>query len=719
VFERIIFHNAENHYCVGELRLREGRACVTIAGVLPNVQCGETLEIDGAWQEHPQYGRQFKVSACRSTLPSTVYGIRKYLGSGLVEGIGRHFADKIVDRFGVDTLRVIEEDSGRLRLVDGIGPKRARQIKQAWDEQRSLREVMVFLQTYGVGVAHCLRLVKRYGNQTSRILREDPYLIAREIDGIGFRTADQIARNLGFANDSPERIDAGLYHLLKAKEDDGHTGFPPADLAIEAATLLEADLELVRARLAFGIERGLLHQSAGSPLLQLPGTERAEARLAARLGRLLGHPGTLPPIIVDKAIDWAQDRSGFAFADEQKQALAMGLRHKVAILTGGPGTGKTTIMRALCQILLAKEARLLLASPTGRAAQRLAESTGLAASTIHRLLKFDPQAGGFTHDERNPLRADYIVIDEASMLDNSLAAALLAAIPPSAHLLLVGDVHQLPSVGAGNVLRDLIDCGLFAVTRLEQIFRQHRFSGIVTTAHGILHGEAAAPFVTRQIDELDPRGDLHFLAVQSPAQALETVLRLLQETIPRHFPRFLPLRDVQVLAPMHRGIAGIANLNAVLQKVLNPGRRAITLGMTVYQEGDKVIQTRNNYDKGVFNGDPGFIHAINPEAGTLAVDFDGRVLDYKRNELADLALAYAITIHKSQGSEFPAVIIPLLKQHYMLLQRNLLYTAVTRGRRQVFVVGEPAAWAMAVHNAESRHRHTDLGRKLTAAAEGR
>lgn len=705
VLERIVFANEQNHYCVGEVRDEASGKLVTILGTLPNVQCGETLELGGEWREHPTHGRQFAVSTFKATLPSSVHGIRKYLGSGLVPGIGAGLAQRIVDHFGAQTLQVIEEESKRLQEVDGIGAKRALEIKKAWDDQRALRQVLMFLQTYGVTVSQCLRLVKRYGNQAPRILREDPYVMANEIDGIGFRTADKLARNLGFANDAPARLAAGLIHTLQTLEEEGHTAVPAPHLREEAARLLECEPSELQLPLENLRQQGLLH-SLGPDLLQTARLGRAEQSLADRLHTLRQAPSRLPPIKAPAAVTWAQERAGFAFAPEQQQALLMALQHPVSILTGGPGTGKTTILRALGQILRAKQVRVLFAAPTGRAAQRLAESTGSTAATIHRLLKYDAATGGFVFGRDRELPCDFLVVDESSMLDTQLAAALFKAVPPGAHLLLVGDTDQLPSVGPGQVLQDLIESQAFPVTRLQRIFRQGEDSGIVGLAHAILSGDAGLPPLHPQA-HFDPERDLQFIPAAEP-EACALRVREVWQALLRQGRK---LDDLQVLVPMHRGPVGTAQLNANLQTVQGE-RPSLTLGTTTFALGDKVIFTRNNYDKGLFNGDLGRITAVNPTARTLSAVFDGERHDFDRGEMGDLSLAYAITVHKSQGSEFPVVLIPLVRQHFLLLQRNLLYTALTRGKQQVVLLGDPSAYRMAVRNQDSRRRVTGLGLRM-------
>ncbi len=753
VVERIIFLNEESHYTIAEFRPEApggngpagpkragGRVpapgaeagapppagAVTIVGALPGVECGETLHLTGTWGHHAQHGAQFKVAAFKSELPASVYGIRKYLGSGLVAGIGPAYANKIVDAFGTETFRILTEESARMRDVPGIGRKRAAAIKQAWDEKRAEREVYIFLQTYGVSPSQCVKLVKQYGTGAKAVLTAEPYRVAREIDGIGFKTADRIAINLGFANDAPPRLDAGLLFALETLQEEGHTAYREAELRDYAAELLTTSGDLLTARIeALVLSRQLVrHPPAGvaaplpgSGLIQLPANDRAERRIAETVDRLTRVASALPPIKAAAAVAWAEQRAGFAFHELQRGAVIHALSHKLTVLTGGPGTGKTTILRALVEILKAKRVRVHLAAPTGRAAQRLAETTGGYASTIHRLLKYDAAHGGFTANESKPLATDFLIVDEASMLDTRLAAALFPAVPSRAHLLLVGDTDQLPSVGAGNVLQDLISTGRAPVTRLSMIFRQKGQSGIVTTAHAVNAGDPSLPPSTAEVAAAQPWSDLTFVIADSAEDCVHKVLQLCTEFIPQHYGWFNPALDVQILAPMHKGVAGVANLNAQLQAALNPGGRGLRTAGGEFKPGDKVIQLRNNYDKNLFNGDIGTIRAVDPESGSLTAVFDGAAHEFARGELGELGLAYAISIHKSQGSEYPVVIVPLLKGHFMMLQRNLLYTAITRGRKKVFVVGEPAAYGMAVRNGESKLRVTHLAsRILTSAA---
>ncbi len=1121
VLERIIFLNEENHYTIAEFRPDQPPAhapkpaadskarpdLVTIVGALPSVECGETLHLTGEWTHHAQHGAQFKIATFTSQLPSSVYGIRKYLGSGLVPGIGKVYANKIVDAFGTDTFRVLSEESGRLRDVEGIGKKRATAIKQAWDEKRTERELYIFLQTYGVTTSQCIKLVNHYGAQAKPILLEQPYKVAREIDGIGFKTADRIAINLGFANDAPPRLDAGLLYALEILQEDGHTAYREADLIDYAAELLTTEGRYLEARIAALVESkaivrhwpaGVPNPLPGSGLIQLPHNDRAEEKITATVARLTRSGSALPPIKTDAAVEWAEKKAGFAFADLQRTALKNALTNKISVLTGGPGTGKaqpldarvltptgfrpigdlrpgdlvisaegtpvavrsihpqgvkpiyrvafadgratrccddhlwkiwtrtsvwspakkkkvrsrgwrvvplqtirrrldddrtesdrlgvplltpardtptatlpvdpfvlgaligdgtlsdavlittadtalvttlstrlaplglrlnqvisksvptiswrivgrgkghanplrtalqslglavhseekfiplaylnasadqrldllrglldtdgtvdklgvvsfttssprlaadvqrlawslgciatpgtvkiptyphrgekrtglpahtlflqhpdpatlftlprkvartvrpkararlghrlrltaiepageakcvcisldspsglyvtddyivthnTTILRALVDILKAKKVRVHLAAPTGRAAQRLSETTGGFASTIHRLLKYDPAGGGFTANENAPLATDFLVLDEASMLDTRLASALLQAVPSRAHLLLVGDTDQLPSVGAGNVLKDLIAVSDSAsststfspstgapralpVTRLSVIYRQQGQSQIVTTAHAINSGDPTLGAVLPDVSSAQVWADLNFIAATDTEDCVRKVIELVTGFIPQKLKWPHPIHDVQILAPMHKGVAGVGNFNVQLQSALNPlrpGARGLRSVHGEYRPGDKVIQLRNNYDKALFNGDIGTIVAVDTETGTLDAKFDDATHTFDRGEFYDLALAYAISIHKSQGSEYPVVIVPLLKAHFMMLQRNLIYTAITRGKKKVFLVGEPAAYAMAVRNAESKTRVTHLKEKILAA----
>ena len=710
VLERITFYNEENGFLIGKLKGNQKTAEIAVVGKAPKVQCGETLELKGKWVNHPKHGRQFSFDTFESKLPASAYGIRKYLASGLIHGIGKTYANKIVDQFGADTLKIISEDSGRLKEIQGIGKKRIKNIREAWEEQKAVREVMMFLQTYGVTDALCLRLVRKYGNSAKKILESDPYRIIREVKGIGFKTADKIALNLGLSNNGPERIEAGILHTIQESEDQGHNHIERRELVIQSANLLQSDSNDIETRIdALLKDIELVHSK--NDWLQLPSSALAEETLARCLTNLKQTRSSLPPIQIEKAITWAQEKAGFGFATSQAEGIRQALLSKISILTGGPGTGKTTILRALVSILRAKKAKVLLAAPTGRAARRMAESCSYFAQTVHRLLKFDPGRGGFTSNEQNPLSCDFIIMDETSMLDLRLASALVRSIPPQAHLLLVGDADQLPSVGSGNVLKDLIDSDLLKVTRLEVTFRQAENSGIVSLAHAILNGKTSPPALTDDPKNLDSRNDVHFIKANSPEECVEQITLLCREILPKKFS-INTKNDIQVLAPLHRGVAGIGNLNDKIRDSINPTGATHSIGYNIFREGDKVIQTRNNYDKDVFNGDMGIIDSVDSINGKIEINFDGRKICYERMEITDLQPAYAISVHKSQGSEYPVVIFPLMKQHFMMLQRNLVYTGLTRAKRKVIFVGDPVAYAMAIRNDKTLERQTDLVRKI-------
>ena len=751
VLERIIFFNEENAYCVAEVAVAEGKQPITVLGNLPGVHCGETLQLNGEWTRHASHGDQFKIGSFKSQLPASIHGIRKYLGSGMVHGIGKSYAKKIVDYFGADTLRIISEDSGRLHEVPGIGKTRAKSIKAAWESQVAVRDVMVFLQTYGVTPAQCVRLVKKYGSGAKRILQDEPYRLAEDIERIGFKTADKLALNLGFPTNSKERVDAGILHTMQTLEDAGHTIGTQQAILEHALDLLHVDSVLIQQRISallqqnklYGVEAMTANQESLGPACQRPALAGAEKRIAGAMKRIERAKSAIPSIKIEAAIAWAQDKAGFNFALQQEAALKQALQSKVAIITGGPGTGKTTILRAIVDIARAKRARIQLASPTGRAAQRLTEATGSPASTIHRLLKYDGATRKFVHDADNPLPCDLLIVDEASMLDCRLAANLFDAVPSAAHLLLVGDADQLPSVGSGNVLGDLMTAPPAQVTRLDTIFRQGETSGIISTAHAILKGESHPGRTQTSLRSLDDALDFTFIEADDAEQCAQAVSYLAREYLPKVYS-IDPISDVQVLSPMHRGVAGIAALNARLQEGLNDSARAqlrlranpdytpakqthfrektrrvlpadLAYGATTYRIGDKVIQTRNNYDKGIFNGDTGIIKSISSDRSGLTVEFTGESVEFTRGELGELQLAYAISIHKSQGSEYPIVIIPLLKQHYMMLQRNLVYTGITRARTKVYLVGSVDAYAMAVNNHKTEVRRTHLPTRLRQA----
>lgn len=715
VVERIVFFNEENHYCIAQVKptksAQKNLGQITITGVMPNIECGETIIVKGEWLKHKEYGLQIKVSSFESKLPSDIYGIEKFLGSGLISGIGKEYAKRIVAKFGTDTLKIIDSDSGRLREVDGIGAKRAKKIKASWDERRCLRDVMIFLQKYGVGVATCLKLVRKFGADAPRIVREEPYQMARLVDGVGFKTADKIALNSGISNESPQRVEAGILYALKEFEEDGDTRVPAGELEAKAAELLTLTKERCAESIGELLKRNEI-KIVCERSIQSERLDRAERVLASHLEKISKAKSSLAPIKIDAAIKWAREKANVEFAPEQEEAIFSALSNKLSVITGGPGTGKTTILRALCAILKAKKTRIALAAPTGRAAQRMSESTSLEAKTIHRLLGFDSSTGKFLHNAEMPIPADFVIIDEASMLDTRLAAAIFSAIPASASLVLVGDIDQLPSVGAGNVLKDIIESHSIKTTKLNRIFRQGDRSQIVLAAHEILNGNSRIDgLVPRSLDSLDFSHDIHFIDAPTPEECLEACLKLCKKFLPRHLA-INAIKDAQILAPMHKGTAGIGAINTLLQREINSSTETMMSGLTQFKTGDKVMQTRNNYDLDIFNGDLGTISKISRENGEMIVNFDSKKIELSRSEIGDITLAYAISIHKSQGSEFPVVIIPLLKQHFMMLQRNLIYTAITRARKKVFIVGDFAAFEMAVKNSRAQIRRTALKERL-------
>ena len=711
VLKRIVFTNPTNGYSVCLLDLNHNGGSVTITGNFPGVQCGETLVVRGQWEEHSKFGKQFKCTSFEAKLPADVHGIRQYLSSGLIHGIGKEYAGKIVEFFGEDTFYVLNQASARLTDVPGIGKKRAAMIKKAWDEQCAIRDTMIFLQAYGITNSQCLRLWQHYGAQTKEVISKNPYVIADAIDGIGFKSADKIALNLGLTVDSTFRIDAGLEYILSQAESDGNTGATRSQLTQTAAELLELSEAPVQKRLEALLATGVLSEYPASQLVQRNRTAIHEACIAKHIQRLYATPSHLPPIQIENALIWSETKLNIHWSEVQKNALRSILQNKLSILTGGPGTGKTTLLRALVGVLGAKHVRLGLAAPTGRAAQRMSETTGCTARTVHRTLKYEPALGRFTYDEKNLLPVDFLILDEAGMLDVALTHALLRALPDATHVLLVGDIYQLPSVGAGNVLHDCIQSPYFHVTYLNDIFRQGKRSSIVTVSHNILEGKCkleapvCSPETPQPLEE-----DLYFVPT-APEDALKTLERLCWDCLPKQYP-VDPVKDLQILAPMHRGSAGIEQINITFQQHAGLQRRKIQIGEQIFFVGDKVIQLKNDYNNGIFNGDLGIIQEVNEEDNTVTVQFNDEPHVLERSACLHLKLAYAISIHKSQGSEFPVVIIPLFTQHFVMLKRNLLYTAVTRGRKKVFLVGDTRAYSISVRTLDSTIRRTTLEERL-------
>jgi exodeoxyribonuclease V alpha subunit len=731
--ERITYYNPENGYTV--LRLRpEGQRGIqaapkssltfdglaTVVGSLPEVSPGEFLRLQGTWDRHPKHGSQFKAEICEQTLPATIAGIQGYLGSGMIKGIGPKLAERIVGKFREDTFDVIEQAPERLREIPGIGLDRAGRITKAWQEQKQVKEIMVFLHGHGVSTNLAVKIYKTYGDQSLQIVQQNPYQLERDIYGVGFKTADRIARALGLPVDHPSRVEAGIVFALNEMIDDGHVYVPQAMLAERAVELLEVVPELIRPGLERLAQDDRIHpdmvpldgglpqktkvqwgEAAGAyslPVIYLTPLYYGERGVAERLKSLA------EPMLFEFMGEGALP-SDETLSEEQRAAIAMALRHPVSVLTGGPGTGKTTCLKALITALEEQGLVYALASPTGRAAKRLSEATGRPARTIHRLLEYSP-VDGFKYNGEKPLALDFLVVDEASMLDLLLANNLLKAVRPGTHLLFVGDVDQLPSVGAGDVLRDLIDSGTVPVARLGTIFRQAANSKIITNAHLINQGKF--PEFSQK------EGDFFLFPAEDAAAAADWILQIVTERIPQKFG-FDPVRDIQVLAPLYRGPAGVLSLNDRLQEKLNPPSNTKPerrLFGTVLRLGDKVMQTRNNYDKDVYNGDIGFIQSLDPVEQMLKVDFDGKSIPFDFSEADELSLAYVVSVHKAQGSEFPAVVLPVVTQHYTMLQRNLLYTAITRASKLCVLAGSRKAIGMAVKNNKVTERFTALEWRL-------
>jgi exodeoxyribonuclease V alpha subunit len=702
--ERVTYHNAENGFCVLRAKVRGHRDVVTIVGHAATIAAGEWITASGGWVNDRTHGQQFKARFLRTSPPTSVDGIEKYLASGMIRGVGPVYAKKLVRAFGEKVFDVIEMTPNRLREVGGIGPVRAASILAAWAEQKAVREIMVFLHSNGVGTARAVRIFKTYGADAIQVMTENPYRLVRDIRGIGFKTADAIAMRLGIEKTAMVRVRAGISYALTEAMDEGHCGLPTDELGPLAERLLEVPSALVRTALDLELaEDAVVADRVGeTPCVFLAGLHRAERTIAERLMRLANGSLPWPWIDPDKGLPWVEKRIGLALAASQIAAIRLALMSKVLVMTGGPGVGKTTIVRAILRILAAKGVRIQLCAPTGRAAKRMAEATGFEAKTIHRLLEIDPRSGGFKRGDDNPLDCDFLVVDETSMVDVMLMQALMKATPRRAALLLVGDIDQLPSVGPGQVLADVIASGAVPVVRLTEVFRQAAQSRIITSAHRINQG---------LIPDLTPSGsesDFYFVPADDPEAAVPRIIELVKTRIPKRFG-FDPIRDIQVLCPMNRGGVGARSLNIELQAALNPAGDAKVerFGWT-FAPGDKVMQIENDYDKEVYNGDIGYIAAIDPVDGKLTARFDGRALTYAFGELDMLVPAYAATIHKSQGSEYPAVVIPVMTQHYPMLQRNLLYTGVTRGKKLVVLVGQKKAVAIAVRNVSGRRRWSKL-----------
>lgn len=709
--ERITFQNPENGYTVAQLKVRGHQQLVCLVGHLTALRPGETVRCQGAWKNHLVHGRQFEVEHYQAEAPADLIGIRKYLGSGLIEGIGPIYAERIVACFGMETLTVLDQNPNKLLDVPGIGKKRLTSLISSWADQRSIREVMIFLQGHGVSPAFAQKIFKCYGPQSIDRVKTNPYGLARDIKGIGFRVADAIATNLGLPKDSPHRLEAGLEFVLSSVSDEGHVCYPQEELLAAAQKILEVDATLLAERLqSLEQDKRIVMESRNVegqklPLVWSKALYVCETGIAKELERLVRSPSPLRSVNASKAVAWAQEKLHLHLADNQHAAVVEALREKVMVITGGPGTGKSTITKIILAIYKELTPEIVLAAPTGRAAKRLAEITHFSASTIHSLLEFDFKTGGFKHNRQSPLPCHLIVIDEASMIDTMLMYHLLKALPDHCHVLFVGDVNQLPSVGPGNVLKDLIESDTLSVVHLTEIFRQARGSRIITNAHRINAGEF--PDIVAH-----PNSDFFFLEEEDPSRLLELIVSLVIDRLPKKYG-FDPLQDIQVLAPMKRGVVGCHHLNTVLQEKLNQRQEGLFYLGQHYRIGDKIMQLRNNYHKEVFNGDVGKIAEVDNAQQKAILDFDGRPIPYDFSELDEIQLAYAVSVHKYQGSECPCIVMPVHTSHFKLLHRNLLYTGVTRGKRLVVLAGSKKALAIAVHNDEVKRRFTGLKTTLT------
>ena len=719
---RVTYTSEETGYTVAQVRVEGHRQPVTVVGNLLAPTSGEMLHMEGQWTNHPRFGRQFKVLRHETRVPATVEGIRRYLGSGMIKGIGNVYADRIVDAFGEQTLAIIEHTPEKLAEIDGIGEKRIEMIRRAWEDQKEVQNVMLFLQGHGVSSGYAAKIFRRYGQRAIAVVRENPYRLATDIAGIGFAIADKIAEKIGIDKNAPRRLEAGVLHALWSMAGEGHVYYPLELLQAYCSQMLGVD----RAGVASALET--LHRAnriviedrlPGQPLPEdderpvfLPPLDRNEQTVANRLYRLMTHPAKIGIAEVPSALRDLKRALRIRLAEAQRRAVERSVTEKVLIVTGGPGTGKTTIISSVLRLYSRWTQKSQLAAPTGRAAKRMSEATGVGAMTIHRLLEFSLQKGGFQRNEDHPLSCDLLIVDEVSMIDTTLMAHLLRAVPNSATVVFVGDVDQLPSVGPGNVLSDMIESGCVPVVKLTEIFRQAKTSRIVVNAHRINRG---------QLPELSPPGQLtefYFIEKDAPEEVLDILLRVVRENIPRRFG-LDSLNDIQVLTPMNKGIVGAVNLNRDLQEILNPTGEGIVRGEKRFRVGDKVMQIRNNYDREVFNGDIGRIRSVDVNAQKMTVFFDGRPVVYEFGDLEELVLAYAVSVHKSQGSEFAAVVMPVVTQHYVLLQRNLIYTAVTRAKKLLVMVGTRKALAIAIANNAPQKRYTRLQSRLRTFFEGR
>ncbi len=726
--ERVTFSSDDTSFCVCKIKVKGERDLVSIVGNMVNPVPGEVVELEGKWISHPKFGDQLQVTDYKTLVPATQFGIQKYLGSGLIKGIGPVMAKRIVKQFGIKSMEIIEKDIGRLSEIDGIGKKRVEMIKTTWDEQKEIRSVMLFLQSHGVSTGYAAKIFRAYGQDAVSIVKENPYQLSRDIFGIGFISADKIANQLGIKKHAPQRIEAGLEYVLHKLGDDGHVCYPYDELCRKVMEMLGVEIDHVLKAISDSFVQNriiiedviddkienitdVFHSNDGSQtknkkLVFLKKFHVCEIGITSNFNRIDHHPKSIRQIDSEKAMEWIKGQIKIRLAKNQEKAVITSLEQKALIITGGPGTGKTTIINAILKIFKKTGAKILLAAPTGRAAKRMSEATWEKAQTIHRLLDYSMKAFGFKKNTKNPLKCDVLIIDEASMIDTVLMHHLLKAVPSAATLIFVGDVNQLPSVGPGNVLYDLIQSNAFSVVELDAIFRQAKKSLIVVNAHRINKG--MFPVVSND----NKNNNFFFVQKEAPQEVLSTILDLVQTRIPSSYG-FDPISDIQVITPMHRGVVGAGNLNNELQKILNKSTTTLQGGNREFKVSDKIMQIRNNYDKHTYNGDIGQIVNIDFNEQKVMLNFDGRQIEYDFSSLDELVHAYAVSVHKSQGSEYPCVIIPVVTQHYILLQRNLIYTAITRGKKLVVLVGTKKAIAMAINNVKSANRYTRLAYRLS------
>ncbi len=713
---KVKYSDSETGYAVLSMEIDGERNTVTAVGNIVSPTPGERLSIRGEWTKHPKFGAQFKVETFAVKNPVSAKGIENFLGSGLIKGIGPKMASRIVEQFGTASLEIIENSPEELNKIEGVGPKRIKMIKEAWDEQKHIRDLMIFLQAYGVGTGTAVRIFKKYGQGSISVLKKNPYALASEVFGIGFRTADDIAEKLGFEKNSPVRIKAGIVFVLNRLSDEGHTYYPEKMLNQKSREILGVPADLIENSLKkltmtgeVIIDETFSDIDDTSSAVYLKRFHNAEKNIAEHLKRIFSSRSALGEINTEKAGKWVQSKSNIELAQRQISAVETAVKSKLMVITGGPGTGKTTVINAIIKIFNELNAKILLAAPTGRAANRMSEAASSPAKTIHRALEYAPNQGQFRRNRENPLDIDVLILDEASMIDTRLMSCLLEAVPDRAAVIMVGDICQLPSVGAGNVLGDIIASGKIPCIELNEIFRQAEGSCIILNAHRVNKG------LLPEFDNGNKDTDFFFIEQDNPERVLNIIIELVTKRIPGKFG-FDPLMDIQVISPMHKGTTGTASLNNALQEAVNPGESKLVKGYRSFRINDKVMQTKNNYDKDVYNGDTGKITYIDPNSQTVKILFDQKEVTYEYSEMDELTLAYAISVHKSQGSEYPAVILPLLTEHYILLQRNLIYTAITRGKKLVVVTGSKKALTMGVKNDRIIKRYTHLSERIKKAS---